>query len=139
MKPCRLLFLEVPPGGFHPQLPTYSAPVKRGSDEEEPGDISEYIPPCSTWSPFTSFPLAMKRPPSQESEMHMHFTTSFADPLPSKHSRAPEVESHSTGPPRMSTDALTQVSCSKGEITDALPEIVFNPALDRICKLRYPR
>jgi len=80
-------------------------------DDEEPGVIP------------------MKRPPSQESILT---DTSLPDSLFSKLSEASEAESHITEPPRTSPDVLAWVSCSKGESTDAIPDIFFSPALDHI-------
>ena len=95
------------------------------ADDEEPGVIRKYIPSCYIWSPLTRFPLAIKRPPSQESTLT---DTSSPDSLFFKLSKALEAEIHITEPPRTSSDALARVSCSKGESTDALPDIFFSPA-----------
>ena len=125
----------MPPGEFPAQSLTYRALMTHGVDDEELGVIREYIPSYYTWSPLTSFPLAMKRPPSQESTLT---DTSLPDSLFSKLSEASEAESHITEPPRTSADVPARASCSKGESTDALPDIFFSPALDRIRELKHP-
>jgi hypothetical protein len=81
------------------------------------------------------FPLAMERPPSLDSTLT---DTSLPDSLFSKLSEASEAESHITGTPLKSIDALVRVSCSKGESTDALPDILFSPVLDHIRELKHP-
>ena len=77
----------------------------------------------------------MKRPPSQESTLT---NTSLPDSLFTKLSEASEAESNITEPPRTSADVLAWANCSKGESTDALPDIFFSPALDRIRELKHP-
>jgi len=91
-------------------------------------------------SPFTSFPLAMERPPSQESTLT---DVSFPDSLFSKHSEDKnsgdsEAESHVTELPRTNADALARISCSKAESTNDLPDIIFNPVFDHVRELKRP-
>jgi len=74
-----------------------------------------------------------RRSPSQDSTLT---DSSLPDSLFSKLS---EAESHITEPPVTSTDALAPVSCSKGESTDALSDILFSPALNPpIRELKHP-
>ena len=68
-----------------------------------------------------SFPLAMERSPSQESDI------SLSDSLFTKISEASEARSHITEPPLTSTDTLARISCSEGGSTDALPDNLVNP------------
>jgi len=86
-------------------------------------------------SPFTSFPLAMRRPPSQESTLA---DVSFSGSLFSKLSEDSEAGSHFTELLRTNADALTRISCSKGESTDDLPDIIFNPVFDHVRELKHP-
>ena len=109
--------------------------MTRGPDRDDPAAIRECILSCYTRSPLTSFPLAMRRPPSQESTLT---DVSFPDSLFFGLSEASEAESHVTEPLRTSTDAPTRVSCSKGESADALPDIFFNPTLDHIRESKCP-
>lgn len=102
--------------------------MTRDADDEEPGVIREYIPSCYIWSSLTSFPLAMERPPSQEST----FTnTSLSNSL---FSELLEAESPITEKFRASVDELTYVSCS-----DALPDTFFSPGVTGVAHIAARR
>jgi len=99
------------------------------AEDEEPIVIRECIPSCYTRSPFTSFPLVMERPPSQESTLT---DVSFPDSLFTKISEDSEAETPTNA------DALTRINCSKAESTDPLPDIFFGPVLDHVRELENP-
>ena len=105
------------------------------AEDEEPIVIREYIPSYYIRSPFTSFPLAMERPPSQESTLT---DVSFPDSLFTKFSEDSEAETHVIEMSPTNADALPRISCSKAESTDALPDILFGPVLDQVRELKHP-
>ena len=107
-------------------LHTYRALIPPGVDGGDFGVQRERVPPTYPSSFLTSFPLAMIRPPSQESTPT---DVSSPDSLFSKISEVSEAESPITEPPRKSTDALAWDSHSRGGITDALPA-------DHVCELK---
>ena len=106
-----------------------------GAEDEEPIVIREYIPSYYTRNPFTSFLLAMERPPSQESTLT---DVSFPDSLFTKISEDSEAETHVIELPLTNADALTRISCSKAESTDALPDTFSGPVLDQVRELKRP-
>lgn len=106
---------------FQLPSPTCRELTIRDVDDEELGFTREYIPACYHSSSFTSFPLAMERPPSLGSILT---DTSLPDSLFSELSDAPEAKVYITKPPRTRPDAL--------------PDISFSPALDHTRESKRP-
>jgi len=77
----------------------------------------------------------MERPPSQESTLT---DVSFPDSLFTKFSEDSEAETPVIELSPTNADALTRISCSKAESTDAPPDIFFGPVLDHVRELKHP-
>jgi len=77
----------------------------------------------------------MERPPSQESTLT---DVSFPDSLFTKNSEDSEAETPAIELSPTNADALTRISCSKAESTDAPPDIFFGPVLDHVRELKHP-
>ena len=91
-----------------------------------------YIPLLHSSSALINSPLAMGRPPSQES------ITSVPDSLFSKLSETSETGTLITEPGLTSTDALVRDSHSKWDSEENLPAFLFDSASSPSCELKRP-